>query len=78
MSRGFRVDFALSLAYSNGMARPKAEKTKSVALRIRLFPEQEAMIRQAAELAGLSISAWLGDRLTRAARRELKRSGGEG
>jgi uncharacterized protein (DUF1778 family) len=55
------------------MARPKAEKTKSAALRIRLFPEQEAMIRQAAELAGLSISAWLGDRLTRAARREIAR-----
>jgi len=60
------------------MARPKAEKTKSAALRIRLYPEEEAMIRQAAKLADLSISAWIGDRLARAARRELKRGGGAG
>ncbi len=61
-------------AYSNGMARPKAEKTQSAALRIRLFPEQEEMIRQAAELAGISISAWIRERLTRAARREISRA----
>jgi hypothetical protein len=71
------IDAVIFPAYSNGMARPKAEKTKSAALRIRLFPEQEDMIRQAATKAGVSISAWMGDRLTRAARRELKKSGGE-
>ena len=53
------------------MARPKADRTQSAALRIRLFPEQEAMIRQAAELAGISISSWIRERLTRAARREI-------
>jgi uncharacterized protein (DUF1778 family) len=60
--------------YSNHMARPKAEKTQSAALRIRLFPEQEAMIREAAELAGISISAWIRERLTRAARREISQA----
>jgi uncharacterized protein (DUF1778 family) len=53
------------------MARPKAERTQTAALRIRLFPEQEELIRQAAELAGISISAWIRERLIRAARREI-------
>jgi len=53
------------------MARPKAEKTHSAALRIRLLPEQEELIRQAAELAGISISAWIRERLIRNARREI-------
>jgi uncharacterized protein (DUF1778 family) len=60
------------------MARPKAEKTKSAALRIRLFPEHEDMIRQAAKLAGVSMSAWMEEKLTQAARRDLKRAGREG
>ena len=46
-------------AYTNGMARPKAEQTQSVSLRLRMFPEQEQLIRQAAGLAGISISAWI-------------------
>jgi uncharacterized protein (DUF1778 family) len=36
-----------------------------------LFPEQEELIRQAAELAGISISAWIRERLIRAARKEV-------
>ena len=62
------------LAYRNLMARPKAERTQSAALRIRLFPDQEAMIREAAELAGISISAWTRERLIRAARREISQA----
>ena len=53
------------------MARPKADKTHSAALRIRLLPEQEDLIRQAAELAGLSVSSWTRERLIRTARREI-------
>jgi uncharacterized protein (DUF1778 family) len=56
------------------MARPKADRTHSAALRIRLFPEQEAAIREAAGLAGISISAWIRERLTRAARREISQA----
>jgi hypothetical protein len=33
------------------------------------------MIRQAAELAGISISAWIRERLIRAARREISQAG---
>jgi uncharacterized protein (DUF1778 family) len=62
------------LAYSNGMARPKADRTQTAALRIRLFPEQEELIRQAAGLAGISISAWIRERLVRAARREVSQA----
>jgi uncharacterized protein (DUF1778 family) len=58
-------------AYNNGMARPRAEQTQSVSLRLRMFPEQEQLIRQAARLAGISISAWIRERLVRAARREV-------
>jgi uncharacterized protein (DUF1778 family) len=36
-----------------------------------MFPEQEQLIRQAAGLAGISISAWIRERLVRAARREV-------
>ena len=54
-----------------GMARPKAEKTQSASLRLRLYPEHEELIRQAAEAAGISISAWIRRALIRAARREL-------
>jgi uncharacterized protein (DUF1778 family) len=56
------------------MARPKAEKTHSAALRIRLLPEQEDLIRQAAEVAGISISAWIRERLIRTARREISQA----
>lgn len=62
-------------AYDNGMARPKAEQTQSVSLRLRMFPEQEQLIRQAAGLAGISISAWIRERLVRAARREVGQAG---
>jgi uncharacterized protein (DUF1778 family) len=57
------------------MARPKADTTQSVSLRLRMFPEQEQLIRQAASLAGISISAWIRERLVRAARREVAEAG---
>jgi uncharacterized protein (DUF1778 family) len=56
------------------MARPKADKTHSESLRIRLLPEQEELIRHAAELAGASISGWIRQTLVRAARREVSQA----
>jgi uncharacterized protein (DUF1778 family) len=38
---------------------------------LRLLSEHEELIRQAAELAGISVSAWMRERLIRAARREI-------
>lgn len=55
------------------MARPRkeADRAHSSALRIRLLPEHDVLIRQAASLAGVSLSDWLRDRIIRAARREI-------
>jgi uncharacterized protein (DUF1778 family) len=57
------------------MARPKAERTHSSALRIRLLPEHDDLIRQAAELTGVSLSDWIRERLIRAARKEVAEAG---
>jgi uncharacterized protein (DUF1778 family) len=57
------------------MARPKAEKTQDAALRLRLLSEHEGLMRQAAALAGLSLSAWMRERLIRIARREIADAG---
>ena len=55
------------------MARPRKEESRvhSATLRIRLLPEHDALIRQAATLAGVSLSDWLRERIIRAARREV-------
>lgn len=55
------------------MVRPKMEENRahSASARVRLMPEHDALIRQAAELAGISLSDWMRDRLIRAARREI-------
>jgi uncharacterized protein (DUF1778 family) len=50
--------------------KPPARR-HSAALHIRLVPEHEELIRQAAELAGTSLSDWIRDRLVRNARREI-------
>ncbi|MFL6201971.1 MAG: DUF1778 domain-containing protein [Thermoanaerobaculia bacterium] len=55
------------------MARPKKEETRrhSGALRLRLLPEHEQLIREAAAHAGVNLSDYMRDRLIRAARRDL-------
>lgn len=70
-TRFFPLDLWSYSAYTADMARPKADKTQDAALRLRLLSEHQELIRQAAELAGLSISAWMRERLIRAARREI-------
>ncbi|HEY0512728.1 MAG TPA: DUF1778 domain-containing protein [Thermoanaerobaculia bacterium] len=47
------------------------KRRHSAALHIRLVPEHEEFIRQAAALAGTSLSDWIRDRLVRTARREI-------
>ena len=55
------------------MARPKKDenRTHSESIRIRLTRDHDALIRQAAELTGTSLSDWIRDRLVRTARREI-------
>jgi uncharacterized protein (DUF1778 family) len=59
------------------MARPRKEEDRvhSASIRIRLTPEHDALIRQAATLAGISLSDWIRERLIRAARKEIGQSG---
>jgi uncharacterized protein (DUF1778 family) len=50
--------------------RKPQDKRREAYLRIRLTTEQDTAIRQAAEAAGITISAWAVERLFRAAREE--------
>lgn len=52
--------------------RPK--RRHSSALHLRLMPEHEELIRQAAKLAGVSLSDWIRERLIRAARKEISQA----
>ena len=60
--------------YASGMAREPERRRHSAALHIRLMPEHEELIRKAAELAGVSISDWIRERLIRAARKEISQA----
>jgi uncharacterized protein (DUF1778 family) len=55
------------------MARPRKPKElrQGAAVRLRLREDHDALIRAAAEQAGIGISGWMRDRLLRAARQEL-------
>ena len=55
--------------------RTESDRAHSAALRIRLLPEHDALIRQAATLAGVSLSDWLRQTIIRAARREIGQAG---
>jgi uncharacterized protein (DUF1778 family) len=57
--------------YAGAMDKNPPKRRHSAALHIRLVPEHEETIRQAAELAGTSLSDWLRDRMVRTARREI-------
>jgi uncharacterized protein (DUF1778 family) len=58
------------------MARPKKEEARkhSGALRLRLIPEHEELIRKAAAQVGINLSDYMRDRLIRAARLDLGNS----
>ena len=68
---------------SMARGRPKADRAYSVMLRVRVAPEHDDLIRQAAEAAAQrkgsgDLSSWIRETLVGAARRELKRGEGEG
>ena len=43
--------------------------------RLRLTPDEKAAFQEAASISGLSLSAWIRERLRRAATSELERAG---
>ena len=49
--------------------------TKSESLKIRLGPEEKQAFQDAANLAGVALSAWIRERLRKAARHELEEAG---
>lgn len=60
--------------YNFRMAKPTKEKrVHAASMRVRLLPEHDELIREAAEHAGVSLSDWLRLVLLRAAREELGR-----
>jgi uncharacterized protein (DUF1778 family) len=50
----------------------KKDRTRVERLGLRLEPEEKLAFEQAAEIAGVPVSAWVRERLRRAARRELE------
>jgi predicted HicB family RNase H-like nuclease len=52
--------------------KPKSELAEE-RIELRLLPAEKAEWQTAAERAGQSLSAWIRERLTRAAKRESKR-----
>jgi uncharacterized protein (DUF1778 family) len=66
------------------MARPKEERAHEASIRVRLLPEHDALIREAADHAlrrkGTgTLSDWIRETLVAAARKELKKGAdGEG
>lgn len=75
MSSGFGKNLLLDLwphRIYHGAMKEKTQRRHSSALHLRLMPEHEELIRRAAELAGVSLSDWIRERLIRAARKELQ------
>jgi hypothetical protein len=70
--------FRLSFTIEN-MGRPKKEKTLLMnrPLRIMLTAEQDDLIRRAAELEGLDMTAWARPLLLQAANERVARQAGE-
>jgi hypothetical protein len=56
-------------------AAPRKNAVKSDNLLVRLGPAEKATFADAAALSGLSLSAWVRERLRRVARRELEDAG---
>jgi uncharacterized protein (DUF1778 family) len=52
--------------------RKPDEDRRTVFLRVRVTPEQDAMLKDAAASAGITLSSWAVERLVRAAKAERK------
>ena len=55
------------------MRTPMDKHRQDASIRIRLLKEQEELFRKAAVKSGLSLSAWVRDRLLKIARKEVGR-----
>jgi predicted HicB family RNase H-like nuclease len=55
--------------------RPRQANTRGEYLEVRLDVREKTAFKEAADLAGLALSAWVRERLRQAARQELQASG---
>ena len=55
--------------------RKPAEKRREKFLRVRLTPEQDLLLKEAASAAGITVSSWAVERLLKVARNELRQRG---
>jgi predicted HicB family RNase H-like nuclease len=55
--------------------RPPKERTKVGLLDVRLDADEKQAFKDAADLAGLALSAWVRERLRKVARKELEEAG---
>jgi hypothetical protein len=60
------------MARKRGRPPVDPEKAKAIHLDIRLEVAEKQAFKDAADLAGLGLSAWIRERLRRAARKELE------
>jgi len=74
------VDFLLKCAHNIRMEDkrepgrpPVGEKAQNARLYVRAVDSEKELLEDAARQAGMTLSDWIRDRLTKAARRELKR-----
>ena len=58
-----------------GRPRKDASSAKSESILLRMAPAEKIAFKEAANLAGLPLSAWVRERLRLTARRELEESG---
>jgi hypothetical protein len=67
--------------YKIGMAKKRGRppvapgKAKAELLEVRLETAEKEAFKEAADLAGLALSAWVRERLRRSARKELQEAG---
>jgi len=55
--------------------RPPKDKTKQDYLEVRLDADEKQAFKDAADLSGLALSAWVRERLRKVARKELEEAG---
>jgi hypothetical protein len=60
---------------NNGAGRPKKRKPKNLTVEFRVSEAEKTTFRDAADIAGIDLSAWIRERLRTAAIRELERAG---
>lgn len=74
-SPDFSLDTLCQRQYIFFMKKFPPRRTHSQPLQVRVAPKLYKLYKEAASASGLSLSAWARERLTQAARRELRSAG---